>query len=144
MKTIIGEQEKFETELLKNKKCEFIFPLQDKNNATQFVLDHTTDDDLVLEGSIGFKNKKTSFTSDIFLCVFMNTEYNNLESLEEKHIKEMINRYTSWIGGERSIGNFANNVTLLTNLAINLPSSKVNEYKDFYGFKIERISAPYF
>lgn len=136
-------QTEFETKLLKYKGCEFILPIHD-NFQNQFILESLDDDEMILEGSIGFQGQKANFSDNIHLCVFRNTEFNNVDYLTDKHISEIINQYVFWKEGDRSRGNQANTVTIYTNLAIEKHSSEIKDLEKYSGLKIERISAPYF
>ena len=139
MTTVDINQVEFEKQLLQKAKCKFIFPIVD-NSGSQFVLDTN---DFIFEGSIGFENSP-SFSDNVHLCIFRNSEYNYTDEITKEALMEIINQYTFWKQGERSIGNFANKVTIHTNLIINEHSSTIKNLEQQYGLFIKRVQAPYF
>lgn len=139
MKTVDINQVEFEKQLLQKAKCTFIFPIVD-DSGSQFILDTN---DFIFEGSIGFENSP-SFSDNVHLCIFRNSEYNYTDEITKEALMEIINQYTFWKQGERSIGNFANKVTIHTNLAINEHSSTIKNLEQQYGLFIKRVQAPYF
>ena len=139
MTTVDINQVEFEKRLLQKAKCTFIFPIVD-NSGSQFILDTN---DFIFEGSIGFENSP-SFSDNIHLCIFRNSEYNYTDEITKEALMEIVNQYTFWKQGERSIGNFANKVTVHTNLVINEHSSTIKNLEKQYGLFIKRVQAPYF
>ena len=139
MTTVDINQVEFEKQLLQKAKCTFIFPIVD-DSGSQFILDTN---DFIFEGSIGFENSP-SFSDNIHLCIFRNSEYNYTDEITKEALMEIINQYTFWKQGERSIGNFANKVTIHTNLVINEHSSTIKNLEQQYGLFIKRVQAPYF
>ena len=139
MTTVDINQVEFEKQLLQKAKCTFIFPIVD-NSGSQFILDTN---DFIFEGSIGFENSP-SFSDNIHLCIFRNSEYNYTDEITKEALMEIVNQYTFWKQGERSIGNFANKVTVHTNLVINEHSSTIKNLEKQYGLFIKRVQAPYF
>lgn len=139
MTTVDINQVEFEKQLLQKAKCTFIFPIVD-DSGSQFILDTN---DFIFDGSIGFENSP-SFSDNVHLCIFRNSEYNYTDEITKEALMEIINQYTFWKQGERSIGNFANRVTIHTNLAINEHSSTIKNLEQQYGLFIKRVQAPYF
>lgn len=140
MTTIDINQVEFEKQLLQKAKCEVIFSIVTDDSGSQFILDTNN---FLFEGSIGFE-KSASINANVHLCIFRNSEYNNTDEITKEALMEIINQYTFWKQGERSIGNFANRVTIHTNLLINEHSSTIKNLEQQYGLFIKRVQAPYF
>jgi len=133
--TIIDKQKEFEKNVAKILGFTDLFQ---REFSEQMIIEDWSNEENNLSGTIGFKKNKNN-TFDILLIATKDSEVNYIEKITSKMIDLMISNYTSFKGGKRCLHNFNNKVTFLTNMPIEIHSSKAKQLQEQYNFHIQGI-----
>lgn len=141
--TYENKQAKFELQICK-KLSHTGFIMQSDQYRNQMILDHLTDEELMLSGTIAFKHKEANRNNNVLLVVTRDSEVNHIESISLKMIKEIINIYSrpniafsKSIHGEPQTRKCK--IILATNIPLDIHSSKLEELKKQHNFHIQNI-----
>lgn len=131
--SITSQQNKFEKKI-----CQILgftkHISQSTEHQTQMVIDHLTDDELFLSGTIATKEKADG-TTDFLLIVTKDSEVNHIEEISLKMIRRLIESYTSIDAHTKK----RNKIVLASNIPAELHSQEARVLAEKYNFTYKSI-----
>lgn len=131
--TIVSKQNKFE-----KKVCQILgftkYISQNTEHQTQMIIEHLTDDELLLSGTIATKEKSDG-TTDFLLIATKDSEVNHIEEISLKMVRRLIESYSSIDAKTKK----RNNIVLASNIPAELHSKEAKFLKEKYNFTYKSV-----